>query len=129
MTRPTRESASTDDWIGASCLCGAVRFEITRPPKLTVCNCSACRRLNARWAYAPPCEAQFLTGEGTTVGYARGEKSLAFHHCPTCGCVTHWQSLIDENRAFNMALADDPAALDGVRVRHFDGADTWAFLD
>jgi hypothetical protein len=30
--------------------------------------------------------------------------------------------------AVNMNMAD-PAAIEGIRVRHFDGADTWAFLD
>lgn len=119
----------SDTVISCACLCGAVRFEITRPEKLTDCNCSACRRYKCLWAYAPPAEARFTAGEGTTVGYARGERSLAFHHCPTCGCLTHWQSVTDRKRAFNLRLAEDPGALAGIRIRRFDGADSWTFLD
>ncbi|MAM62683.1 MAG: aldehyde-activating protein [Maritimibacter sp.] len=115
--------------ISCTCLCGAVRFEIARPEKLNDCNCSACRRYSPLWGYSPPAEARFLQGEGTTIGYARGEKSLAFHHCPTCGCLTHWQGLTDGNRAFNLRLADNPADIEGIRIRRFDGADSWTFLD
>ena len=118
-----------DELITCSCLCGAVRFQITRPPKLNSCNCSACRRYGALWGYSPPTNARFLQGEDHTVPYLRGEKSLAFHHCATCGCVTHWQGQADNNRAFNLRLADDPAAIDGIRIRQFDGADSWTFLD
>jgi hypothetical protein len=31
--------------------------------------------------------------------------------------------------SFNLRLADNPDVLDRLRVRHFDGADSWAFLD
>lgn len=117
------------DVITCACLCGTVRFQITEPEKLTSCNCSACRRYAALWAYAPPANARFLQGEGTTVPYLRGEESLAFHHCATCGNLTHWQSQIDERRSFNMRLAEDPDVIAHVRIRRFDGADTWTFLD
>lgn len=118
-----------DEIITGSCLCGAVRFEITRPSQVTSCNCSACRRYAALWAYAPPATARIAGAPGSTIAYSRGDHSLAFHSCATCGATTHWASLTDDKVALNLRLADDPAQLDGIRLRHFDGAESWRFLD
>jgi len=119
----------TSETISGSCLCGAVRFEITRPDHMTSCNCSACRRYAALWAYAPPARARIVAAEGATIAYTRGEASLAFHSCATCGTTTHWASRIDDKIAVNLRLADDPAVLAAIPVRHFDGAESWTFLD
>ncbi len=116
--------------ITGSCHCGAVTYEYRRAAKrATSCNCTVCRRLATLWIYAPLAE---ITVTGVTVGYTRGEKFLAFHHCPTCGCTTHWENLHpdqpDAYMAVNLRLAD-PEVVANVPVRHFDGADTWQFLD
>jgi hypothetical protein len=115
--------------ITGSCLCGAVRFEITRPDHMTSCNCSACRRYAALWAYAPPATARIDAAPGATIAYSRGDHSLAFHSCASCGVTTHWASLSDDKVAVNLRLADDPAVVTGIPVRHFDGAESWTFLD
>ena len=116
--------------IEGSCHCGAVTYQYRRQAKRTTsCNCSVCRRLAVLWIYAPLAE---VTVTGKTVGYMRGEKSLAFHHCPTCGVTTHWEPVdrLDPEAymAVNLRLAD-PDVVAKVPVRHFDGADTWEFLD
>ena len=79
--------------IEASCHCGAVRIDVEVPPaQLTSCNCSLCRRLGTLWAYYRPGQVRIAQGAGTTVPYIQGDRTLAVHHCPTCGCVTHWES-------------------------------------
>ncbi len=112
-----------------SCHCGAVKLSITDPPgTLTECNCSVCRQLGVRWAYYHPDQVR-LTGE--TRPYAWGDRMLEFHHCPECGCTTHWQSTTPV-RAARMAVNArlfDPAEMDGIRIRRFDGADSWTYLD
>lgn len=53
------------------------------------------------------------------------------HHGPVCGCVSHWESL-DPAGAQRMAVNArllDPAEIEGVRVRRFDGALSWTYLD
>jgi hypothetical protein len=116
----------------ASCLCGAVKIGVeTLPDRVTDCNCSACRRYGTLWAYYHPRDVTFLEGADATEGFARGEKSLAFHHCRVCGCMTHWAA-IDPAKADRMAINArllDPALLAGIGVRKLDGADTWTFLD
>ncbi len=121
--------AKEDEMITGSCLCGAVKFEISRPDHVTSCNCSACRRYQTLWAYAPPATARIIAAPGATLAYSRGEASLAFHSCATCGVTTHWAGLDDDQIAVNLRLADDPAVLDTIRLRHFDGAESWTFLD
>jgi len=55
---------------------------------------------------------------------------LAFHRCRACGVVTHWQSLDGSQKrmAVNARLFD---GLDwnAIKIRHFDGVTTWAYLD
>ena len=115
-----------------SCHCGAVGFELPRPPEtLTDCNCSICRRLGTLWAYYREDEVRFTAGADATDSYAWGDRLLAFHRCRTCGCTTHWQGLSPEraNRMGVNARLLDPKDIAGIRVRHLDGADTWKFLD
>jgi hypothetical protein len=111
------------------CHCGAVSFEIERAPEfLLECNCSICRRLATQWAYSDKVLIRLNAPEGTTIAYTWGDKMLAFYSCKTCGCTTHWASLTDDKIAVNCRLCP-PDQTKGIRIRHFDGADTWQFLD
>jgi hypothetical protein len=115
--------------IRAVCHCGAASLTVPAPPsEVTECNCSVCRRLAARWAYYNPSEVT-LPDPASTQVYVWGERMVAFHRCKACGVVTHTQSLGARDRmAVNARLMDD-LDWDTVRVRPFDGADTWRFLD
>ena len=118
--------------ITASCHCGAVRIEIDEPPtRLTECNCSICRRLGAHWAYYTRDQVRFIMEVDATQGYAQGDKTLETHHCRTCGCTTHWVSISEEaaDRVAINARLFPPEDRAGIPVRHFDGAETWTFLD
>lgn len=116
--------------IEATCHCGAVRLSAkTEPVEVTECNCSICSRLGARWAYYSPSEVT-LPRAGSTQPYVWGDRMLAFHRCKACGVVTHWQSL--DGTKDRMAInARTMAGLDWdtVRIRPFDGAATWEYLD
>ena len=118
--------------INGSCHCGAVKFELAVTPEwLTVCNCSICRRLGALWAHAEATDIRIICEDGATTGYAQGDKTLAIHTCKTCGCTTHWEGLppdTSSRMAVNCAMSD-PDEIATLRVRHFDGADSWAYLD
>lgn len=117
--------------IEASCHCGTVRIAVPhRPERLTSCNCSICRRLGVLWAYFDPRAVRFLAGDGVTIAYSHGDRTLAFHHCPTCGCTTHWRGFDPdaERMAVNARLMP-PQEIEGVRIRRFDGAESWTYLD
>lgn len=114
-----------------SCHCGAVRVEVeAAPAEVTSCNCSICRRTGALMAYYSPRAVRFTPAAPPTDTYMWGDKAIVHHRCRICGCVTHW-SAVDpayDRMGVNMRLAD-PAVLAGARIRKFDGADTWTYLD
>lgn len=114
--------------IEASCHCGAVRIEIADPPEtVTDCNCSLCRRLGVLWGYYHVDQVRVT---GATISYVQGERTIAAHHCPTCGCTTHWSGLgAESTRVAVNARLMDPAVLARARVRKLDGADTWKYDD
>ena len=77
--------------IQGSCLCGEVHWQFAgQPDGATACNCTACRRYGALWAY--DYENEGIRVSGRTQAYVRG-KALEFHFCPTCGCMTFWRGL------------------------------------
>lgn len=115
-----------------TCHCGAVRIEIPAPPQaVTICNCSICRRLGALWAYY---EAESVRVSGhpeNTQEYVWGEKTISTIRCRHCGCVTHWQPIQPKaGSKFGVNMRNfDPNALGTLRIRRFDGAESWTYLD
>ena len=51
--------------------------------------------------------------------------------CKICGIATHWEPLEPEPGArHGVNLRNfEPELLESVVIRHFDGADTWKFID
>lgn len=102
--------------IKAACHCGAVRFEISEAPTWVLdCNCTLCRRYGALWSYYhPPDDAKLLRkpARDVTAVYSWNDKQIAFHHCKTCGCMTH------------MTTTDvEPPVIFGVNARMMVGLD------
>jgi len=116
--------------IKGACHCGAVTCEVSEhPQRIVSCNCSICRRYAALWVHAPPNEGVVLHApEGATHIYSWGDKDLLFHACKTCNCITHWSGCESPRFAVNFRLVA-PEDYAGIPVRHFDGADSWEFLD
>ena len=117
--------------IAASCHCGAVTLEVAAPPEtVTDCNCSICRRTGLLWAYYAPEQVRIQPPEAATDIYMWGDRCLELHRCRVCGCVTHWAPV---DRALGRmgvnARLLPPEVLAAARVRRFDGADTWRYLD
>jgi hypothetical protein len=106
----------------ASCHCGAVRLRIPGPlAEVTACNCSICRRTAALWAYFPPARVE-ITADPPTDTYVWGDRTLAFHRCHVCGCLTHWAPLVPVDRMGINARLLPPKVLAAASVHHFDGA-------
>ena len=62
--------------------------------------------------------------------YKWGRRSIEFHRCRNCGCVSHWAAVDRErNRMGVNARLMPPEILAGARVRHRDGADTNRYTD
>jgi hypothetical protein len=117
--------------ISASCHCGLIALEIAAAPsEATECNCSICRRYGVLWAYYSLRDVRVTSRGAATQTYLWDDRSIAFHRCPECGCVSHW-SPVDPTRdrmGVNARLMP-PEILAKARVRHLDGADTEQYLD
>lgn len=114
--------------LSATCHCGRVRIEVPRRPRsVTNCNCSICRRYGVLWAYYRDAQVRLVAEPDATDAYTWGRKSQKFIRCATCGCVMQWKKFEvgpDTWTGVN-ARNFEPAALGPVRIRLFDGADSW----
>jgi len=115
-----------------SCHCGAVRLTLPSTPTVgTDCNCSLCRRVNGVWAYFEFGTVKITGHPENTEEYVWGDRTLRNIRCRTCGNVTHWEPLEPtpgSKHGVNLANFD-PALVASMKVRKFDGANTWRFFD
>jgi hypothetical protein len=100
------------------------------PDSATACNCTVCRRYGVLWAY--DFEGERIDVSGPTQAYVRGDGFIAFHFCPTCGCVAYWRAREPDAEgrrriAVNLRLTD-PEPVARVPIDHFDGYATWKDL-
>ena len=114
--------------IHGSCHCGSVTWTLDASlESVTACNCTVCRRYGVLWAYdhEGEGEGEGVRASGVTTAYVRGSKSIAFHFCPSCGCVAYWRSVLpgaDGRRrmAVNLRLTE-PGPIAYLPIDHFDG--------
>ena len=115
-----------------SCHCGAVKLKLPSTPTVaTACNCSLCRRIGGPWVYFEFGTVEIEGHPENTAEYIQGDRTLRTIRCRTCGCVTHWEPLESKPGAkHGVHLGSfDPEFVASVRVRKFDGANTWKFFD
>jgi len=108
----------------ATCHCGAVRVMVPgKPPTVTDCNCSICRRYGVLWAYYDASTVRVEAKAEALHRYSWGRKSQYFVRCATCGCVMCWQ-LISPNpdRTGVNARNFEPEVLRSIPVEPLDGA-------
>ena len=63
--------------------------------------------------------------------YSWGERTIEFYHCNNCGCLTHYESVektADSRVAVNARMMSQ-ADVEDMRIRTFDGADSWKYLE
>lgn len=117
--------------IEASCHCGNVKISIPNSTEtVNSCNCSACSRYGALWAYFDPNVISINCNTDEIGSYSWGDKTIEFHHCKNCGCITHYTPTERGNSdrmAVNFRLVPSDI-VNSVKVRYFDGADTWKFI-
>ena len=116
----------------AVCHCGKVRIEIDELPEtVSECNCSICRRYGALWGYYTREQVRLDAAPGALTAYVWGDRTIQFWHCRDCGCLTHYES-VDKHARSRVAINARMLPLEVLQslpVRHFDGADSWKYLD
>lgn len=109
-----------------SCLCGAVHWRfLGEIPDATICNCTACRRYGALWAYDYDGHGIHIADpDGMLTPYVRG-RALSFNFCRTYGNLVSWRGLtpLADGRtriAVNLRLAE-PDAVARIPLQRFEG--------
>lgn len=92
---------------------------------------SSHRRIGGPWVYYEFGTVKIDGHPEATAEYIQGDRTLRTIRCRTCGCVTHSEPLAPAAGAKHGANLGnfDPALIASVKVRKFDGANTWKFFD
>lgn len=85
----------------------------------------------ARWAYGAARTINIDSEPGVLRAYRGGDGTIDFYHCSRCGCLTHYRSTQggEDSRVAVNARMLIPEQMADVRVRLFDGAKSWQYLD
>jgi hypothetical protein len=117
----------------AQCHCGNISLIADETPDtMTECNCSICSRFGARWTYFKTNQITIKVNSGHTQTYRWGDEDIDFHFCPNCFSLTHYSGTGKPNERDRVAIntrMSPKSETESIRIRHFDGADSWAYLD
>ncbi|WP_339872881.1 GFA family protein [uncultured Brevundimonas sp.] len=112
-----------------SCLCGAVRVEVTGElPAPDACHCRQCRKQSGHYFASTDVPRAALTvhGADSVRWYASSEK-VRRGFCAVCGTWLFWDPLFRDSIAVAMGLFDTPT---GTRLRgHIFVADKGDYYD
>ena len=113
--------------ISGHCHCNAVQWTyLAHIDEATICNCSACRRYGALWAYGYDGEdVRIAAPQDRLSSHIWGSRSLSFDFCNNCGNLVCWRGLHTSESgkrriAVNLRLAE-PEDIAQVPLRRFDG--------
>jgi hypothetical protein len=118
--------------IRASCHCGAVVMEAdSLPATVTSCNCSICRRIAGLWAYYARSRARLVAGHDAVAAYSPGTTASSSSITAAIAAAARYESVkkTPESRFAINVRCLAPEEIAPLKVRHFDGADTWKYLD
>ena len=108
-----------------SCHCGAVTFEIdTVLDTVAVCNCSICRRRNARMHGVKADRFRLLSGEDTLRLYQFNTATARHYFCGTCGIYPfHRPRVAPDAYTVNVFCLEGVSdeVIDAMEVTPFDG--------
>lgn len=112
-----------------SCLCGAVRFEVTgelHPP--IACHCSMCRKQSGHfWASTDVARADLTLHGADQLRWYQSSAKVRRGFCSVCGAALFWDPIERDRIAVAMGAFDPPTA---TRLRmHIYVADKGNYYD
>lgn len=112
-----------------SCLCGAVRFDVTgalHPP--VACHCSQCRKQSGHFWVSTEVPRAALTIHGADrLTWFRSSEKVQRGFCATCGSFLFWDPIGEDSIAVAMGAFDAPT--DTRMARHIFVADKGDYYD
>ena len=107
----------------ATCHCGNVKLLLETDLKIVKqCNCSICKRKNAKMNILPKDAIISISGEENLSTYQFGTNIAKHYFCKNCGIYTHHRSYTNpENYEFNVACIDNVDTFEYKEIPVFDG--------
>ena len=105
------------------CHCGAVRFEVRAPVRLTAqhCNCSVCSKSGFLHLIVPAADFTLLSGSAQLQAYTFNTGVAKHLFCTICGIKSFYVPRSHpEGFSINLRCLD-PGTLEQVTVEDFDG--------
>lgn len=105
------------------CHCGAVRFEVRAPARVSVhrCNCSICRMHDFPHLIVPAADLGLLQGADRLSRY-RFNTGVAQHlFCSVCGIKSFYVPRSNPDGISVNQRCIDPGSFEAVRIEDFDG--------
>ncbi len=115
-----------------SCLCGAVRFDVTGPLRGVVyCHCSQCRKQSGHYYAATNVADSDLTIEGSEkITWFNASPYARRGFCSVCGSVLFWKHNVSAETSVMAGAFDTPSGLRGeVHIFVADKGDYYDITD
>lgn len=96
-----------------SCLCGAVVFEVSGPPREVIaCHCTQCRKVSGHfWAASSASHDQFRLIEDRGLRWYRSSAVAQRGFCGECGATLFWQPEGEARLSFAAGAIDGASGL------------------
>jgi hypothetical protein len=96
-----------------SCLCGAVRYEVTGPLRpVIVCHCTQCRKQTGSFMHATAAgNADLSIVENRGLKWYRTSATASRGFCAECGSVLFWKADGAEHTTFTAGSLDGETGL------------------
>lgn len=107
-----------DDWVKATCHCGAVELRVKLTDGLNSihrCDCSYCRRRQAAPVTAAITDLEIVKGAENLTLYSWNTHTAKHYFCKTCGIYTHHQRRSNPNE-----YGVNAANIDGVNPKELE---------
>lgn len=105
------------------CHCGAVRFEVLAPARVTArrCNCSMCTKTGFVHLIVPAADFRLLQGADRLQTYTFNTGVAKHLFCGTCGIKSFYVPRSNPDGYSVNLLCLDPGTLEQVSIEDFDG--------
>jgi hypothetical protein len=107
------------------CHCGAVRYEVRAPARITVqdCNCSICRKSGYLHLIVDKTRFRLLQGAEMLTTYRFNTGAAQHVFCKVCGIKSFYVPRSHPDGYSVNARCLDSGSVKGMKVRKFNGAD------
>ena len=105
------------------CHCGAVRFEVEAPARVTVteCNCSICRMTGFQHLIVPAARFRLLSDPALLESYSFGTGVARHLFCKRCGIKSFYVPRSNPDGFSVYLRCLDEGSVESVRIEPFDG--------